>query len=203
MLVFGDNIYIMNNFGEKVKGKKYITFANIITVIRVLLAPVLFNVKPFGVAFFIIYAVCGISDLLDGIIARKTHTESKFGSILDSFADFVVLCIVVTILSINIVIADFIIYWIISIVCIKAVSLIVGGIKYKKAAFLHTLANKFAGIVIFLAVFLIAIVNVEVVLIILCVITSVAAIEELAIQVISKELDLNIKSVFALKKVQI
>ena len=48
---------------------------------------ILFTVNPFSIKFFIIYTYCGISDMLDGTIARKTETSTELGSILDGLAD--------------------------------------------------------------------------------------------------------------------
>lgn len=35
----------------------------------------------------VLYSLCGVTDVLDGFLARKLHTESKAGEWLDSFAD--------------------------------------------------------------------------------------------------------------------
>lgn len=42
------------------------------------------------------YIICGITDMLDGFIARATHTTSQLGADLDSIADtiFVMVCLV-------------------------------------------------------------------------------------------------------------
>ncbi len=47
-----------------------------------------------GWMFWTIYALCGISDMVDGWLARRLHAESKAGSVLDSIADlsFVACC---------------------------------------------------------------------------------------------------------------
>lgn len=39
--------------------------------------------------FIIIYTYCGISDALDGYVARKLKTESKLGSVLDTVSDLI------------------------------------------------------------------------------------------------------------------
>lgn len=39
--------------------------------------------------FFVLYILCGISDVLDGLIARALHTESEIGATLDSVADLI------------------------------------------------------------------------------------------------------------------
>lgn len=46
--------------------------------------------------FYALYIAAGFSDMIDGAVARKTDTVSKFGSQLDTFADilFVVVCLI-------------------------------------------------------------------------------------------------------------
>ena len=67
--------------------KKHI--ANIITGSRIAFSlPLLFI--PLSSAWFaILYLVCGLTDMVDGTIARKTGSVSKFGARLDTVADFV------------------------------------------------------------------------------------------------------------------
>lgn len=80
---------------NQVISKDLMTIPNALSFIRVLL------ITPF-VAFFIaakfipgnsyipaivILAISGLSDLFDGIIARKFHQESEFGKVLDPLAD--------------------------------------------------------------------------------------------------------------------
>jgi len=62
---------------------------NILTLIRVLLTPVfviLIINKYFGWALFT-FAVAGITDGLDGLIARLTHQRTELGAYLDPIAD--------------------------------------------------------------------------------------------------------------------
>ena len=61
--------------------------ANIITSIRLIGAYVLIAFNPNGKYFIWVYTLCGITDVLDGFVARKLHTESELGSKLDSVAD--------------------------------------------------------------------------------------------------------------------
>ena len=39
-------------------------------------------------AFYTLYLVAGVSDMIDGTVARKTGTAGAFGSKLDTAADF-------------------------------------------------------------------------------------------------------------------
>lgn len=73
--------------------KKNITIPNILTIIRIFL-----NI-PFAYFFLnqhyieavIVVAFSGLSDMLDGTIARKFNQKSELGSILDPIADKITL----------------------------------------------------------------------------------------------------------------
>jgi cardiolipin synthase len=64
-------------------------FPNILTLIRVLLIPVfviLILDKSFWAAL-IAFAIAGITDGIDGLIARLTHQRTELGAYLDPIAD--------------------------------------------------------------------------------------------------------------------
>ena len=63
--------------------------ANVITGLRILVSAVLVFCPVFSQIFYVLYVTCGLSDMVDGIIARKTNSVSEFGSRFDSIADFV------------------------------------------------------------------------------------------------------------------
>lgn len=123
----------------------YITFCRIIGSILLLFS------KPFSIAFFAIYSICGISDLLDGYIARSTKTTSEFGAKLDSIADLSFYGVMF--LKIFPTLIDTLPLWL---WCMVGVVLILRGsaytvaaVKYKKFASLHTVMNKISGLAVF------------------------------------------------------
>ena len=123
--------------------------ANIITISRIALSFLLLFLHPFELSFMIIYGICGVSDVLDGWIARKFNMASALGATLDSIADFILICIL---LFVFLPIVDFgmwMIVWLIAIVVIRFTSIIVGYIRYHKLSFLHTYLNKLVGFIIF------------------------------------------------------
>lgn len=61
--------------------------ANIITYTRIISTLFVIGSTPFSKVFFISYTYAGVSDVLDGLIARKTNTTSDFGAKMDSMAD--------------------------------------------------------------------------------------------------------------------
>jgi CDP-diacylglycerol--glycerol-3-phosphate 3-phosphatidyltransferase len=62
---------------------------NLITVSRIILAPVILIFLMFENYFFciLLFFLAGISDYLDGYFARKFQLESQLGEILDPIAD--------------------------------------------------------------------------------------------------------------------
>ena len=70
--------------------------ANTITLFRIAASIVLLFCPVFSPAFYAFYIAAGLSDMLDGFVARKTDTVSKLGARLDTIADFllVVVCLI-------------------------------------------------------------------------------------------------------------
>ena len=125
---------------------------NIITLLRMAGSfGLLFYDVTSGV-FWIIYALCGISDMADGWLARKLNAESKTGAVLDSVADilFVVCCAARLLQVVEIPVWLWI--WAGVIVFIKMVNQISALAVFKRFCFPHTSANKLTGFLLFLTV---------------------------------------------------
>ena len=69
--------------------KLFANLPNLITMGRLLLAPLAIGMilSKFYVAAFAIFVVAGISDALDGAIAKRFHLTSELGAYLDPLAD--------------------------------------------------------------------------------------------------------------------
>lgn len=63
--------------------------ANIITSTRIIGTVIMAFLPTLSKAFFVVYAYTGFTDVLDGFVARKLGTVSKFGSKLDSASDLI------------------------------------------------------------------------------------------------------------------
>ena len=125
---------------------------NAITILRFFGAACLSLCNPAGAAFWAIYGLCGISDMLDGYLARKLHAESKTGAMLDSVADlgFVACCAIRLIPALQI--PTWLWIWTGAIVVIKIVNQISALAVLKRLSFPHTKANKLTGLLLFLTV---------------------------------------------------
>ena len=125
---------------------------NIITALRIAGSIGLLFCNTNGWMFWTLYVLCGISDMIDGWLARRLHAESKTGSILDSIADLLfVACCAIQLLPI-LSITSWIWIWTGIIVIIKIVNQISSLIIIKKFCFPHTIANKLTGFLLFIAV---------------------------------------------------
>ena len=125
---------------------------NIITSLRMAGSLGLLFCNVTGAAFWIIYALCGISDIADGWLARKLKCVTKTGALLDSLADICfVACCACQILPI-LELPKWLWLWAGAIVAIKVVNQISALVMYGRCCFPHTLANKWAGFLLFIAV---------------------------------------------------
>lgn len=170
---------------------------NCITLIRIFASVSLLFVEPFSTLFFFFYVICGISDILDGYIARRINACSKFGQVFDSISDLIFICIVLFIFIPVINLPLWGLYWIAAIAAVRLISIITGFVKYHRLAFLHTYANKATGIVLFCFPFLFPVFGKEITVIIVCGMASISAIEELLINLISKTLSRDRSSIFS------
>ena len=124
--------------------------ANIITSSRILCGICLLFCPVFSVVFYIMYLFCGITDMVDGAIARKTKTVSKLGARLDTAADivFAAVCLAKILPLMHFPIWLWV--WIAAIAIIKIGNIIWGFIYNKKLMSLHILSNKATGFLLFL-----------------------------------------------------
>lgn len=124
--------------------------ANIITTSRILSSICLLLCPVFSISFYIIYIYCGITDMADGAIARRTNSVSELGAILDTVADivFVAVCFVKILPTVQFPVWLWI--WIVIIAIIKIGNIVWRLICNKKLISLHTILNKATGFILFL-----------------------------------------------------
>ncbi|MBO5014915.1 MAG: CDP-alcohol phosphatidyltransferase family protein [Bacteroidales bacterium] len=125
---------------------------NIITALRIVGSIGLLFCNVAGWQFWTLYVFCGISDMIDGWLARRLHVESKTGLVLDSIADlsFMVCCAIQLLPTMSI--PSWLWIWAGIIVIIKIVNQISSLIIIEKFCFPHTIANKLTGFLLFLTV---------------------------------------------------
>ena len=129
-----------------------IQLPNTITLLRIAGSLGLLLCDVTGVVFWIIYGLCGISDIVDGWLARKLKCVSKAGALLDSVADicFVACCAWKLLPILNL--PQWLWLWAGVIVVIKVVNQISALGMYGHCCFPHTTANKATGFLLFIAI---------------------------------------------------
>ena len=151
---------------------------NAISALRFLGAVCLLFFGVESCAFWVIYFVCGLSDIADGYLARKLGCVSKTGALLDSLADlvFVVCCCFKLIPAVAF--PKWLWIWGGVIVAIKVINQISALVMYKKFVFPHTVANKVTGVLLFVGVPLTVFLESIVPMVITAVVATFAAIQE-------------------------
>ena len=170
--------------------------ANYITLGRIILTIILFFIKPLTGLFYTIYIACGLSDIIDGFIARRFKMQTEFGARFDSIADILFATItVVKIFPMLEIELDYMI-WIIFILLLKVLCVGIVCMRYTTFGMIHTVMNKIAGFLLFISPLILKLVELKYIVMVLCVVTTIAVLDELAINITSKKLDLNRKGFF-------
>lgn len=155
--------------------------ANLITSLRIFCALGLIICPTFSAWFYVLYIIGGVSDVLDGIVARSLGKETKFGAQLDTIADIVFIVIAVTKSVSTVYVPIWLIVWIILIAVIKFINIVSGFVIYERFITEHTVMNKICGVLLFLIPLCIGQLSqpiVKVLIIITCCVATFAAIQE-------------------------
>ncbi len=133
---------------------------NLLTIIRLLLIPgyvyYFFSTAENGIRIaIVIFVAAGLTDILDGYIARRYNLITRLGIVLDPLADKLMLLTVL----ISITIKNQIPFWIIVVVAVKETLLVLGAITLFNEHDIVVPANKFgklSTIVFYIAILAVA-----------------------------------------------
>lgn len=174
---------------EKNKGIRKLSVADWFTVFRIVGSISLIFIKPFSVVFFVMYGLCGVSDVFDGMIARATKTVSSFGAKLDSVADLlfysILLLKIFPTLWEKLPVAIW--YGVATVLVIRISAYIVAAAKYHRFASSHTYLNKLTGLMIF---FVPCVINLSWAVIycwVICAVSGISSLNELIIYIFKNE----------------
>lgn len=152
--------------------------ANFITACRILLSILLLFQPALSPMFYALYLSAGLTDMVDGAIARKTNTVSAFGSRLDTVADFIFTAVCMVKLFPVMRIPVWLWAWIGLIAVIKIVNILSGYAVHKKLVVKHTAANKITGFLLFLLPLTLHFIEIEYSGGVICAAATFAAIQE-------------------------
>ena len=152
--------------------------ANIVTGCRILGSVLLLFFSAFSVEFYIIYILCGFSDMIDGTIARRTNSISKFGSEIDTAADLVFVTVSLIKILPVIDIPQWLWIWGIVIAIIKIGNIVWVYAFNKQLISLHTVMNKITGLLLFLLPLTLSFIEFKYSAVAVCSIATFAAMQE-------------------------
>lgn len=147
--------------------------------------------------FFVIYTFAGLTDVLDGFIARKTGKTSEFGAKLDSISDLIFYFVMlVRIFPVLLKILPKVIWFITAgIIVLRFSSYVVAAVKFRCFASLHTWLNKLTGFAVFLLPYILLTKYTVEYSMAVCVLGFLASAEELFIHLAAKEYKPQKKSI--------
>ena len=152
--------------------------ANILTSCRILGSVLLLFFPVFSLVFYILYLLCGFSDMIDGTIARKTNSASQFGSGLDTIADLVFVTAAMIRLLPVIHLPGWLWIWGGVIAIIKLANIVWGFVRSKKLVAYHSVLNKTTGLLCFLLPLTLQLIEPTYSFAGVCIIATIAAIQE-------------------------
>lgn len=158
------------------KTKQYLP--NMLTECRIFFSLIMLHLQVCSSGFYACYLLSGITDMVDGTIARKLGTESEFGKKLDTIADIIFVLSALYKLFPMIEIGMGIGIWIGVIAVIKVINIVIGLVTKKRFAAVHSWANKITGLVLFVLPFSLNVIDIKYSAIVVCLLATFAAIQE-------------------------
>ena len=132
----------------------------------------------FSHQFYLLYLLCGFTDMIDGTIARKAKSVTAFSSALDSVADFVfvVAALIKLLPTLNIPIWLWSCIFVIALV--KIINLTLGFLQNRRLTFEHTAMNKLTGFLLFVLPLTLSFIDLKYSANVVCTIAACSAIQE-------------------------
>ena len=156
--------------------KKHI--ANIITGSRMVLSLPLLLIPLTSAWFYSLYLLCGLSDMIDGTVARRTNSASDFGARLDTVSDFVFMTVALIKFVPHLHIPVWLWIWIGVIAMIKLGNAVFGFVRTKKLIVPHTILNKVTGLALFILPVTLCFIEATYTLPIVCTVATITATHE-------------------------
>ncbi|MEE0886681.1 MAG: CDP-alcohol phosphatidyltransferase family protein [Treponema sp.] len=152
--------------------------ANIITNLRIVFSILLLIFPAFSFWFYAMYLAGGITDMIDGAVARKTNSVTPFGSRLDSFADLVFVLSALAKILPTADVPKWALIWTAVIAAVKIAGNISGFVRNRKFLAEHTVMNKITGFMLFLLPLTFPFVDMRFSLFAVCFVATAAAVQE-------------------------
>ena len=168
--------------------------ANIISATRIAAAISLFFLDEIKAPFIIIYVFCGLTDFVDGKLARKLNIISTIGAFLDTVGDVLTYLAFVKILIVQNLVPLWAVVWYIIAMLGNILAGLIAKKRFGQFYLIHSLFGKILGVALFtLPIWLNLTEKItptnynSICLSVICIIATISAFETIYIQLKSKE----------------
>lgn len=163
--------------------------ADTVTSMRMIATLFLLFIPLKSIWFLVIYTFAGLTDVLDGWIARRTGRASEFGARLDSISDLLFYGVLLIRLFpvLYQILPGEIWYAVLGIVLVRLLAYVTAAVKFHCFASLHTWMNKLTGVAVFLLPYVLFYSSSVVYCWAVCILAFAASAEELTIHFLSTD----------------
>ena len=169
---------------------------NILTGLRIFCSALLVATPVYSIHFYCLYLVCGITDFLDGRLARRFHVASKAGASLDNIADYTLITSTAIKVLPTLEVETWSLIWGICMLIAHITSSIIAWLKYKRVVVLHTLANKLLGGAVYAIPLLAGFGNQTILISTVSAFMCFSVPEEIYLLLTSKQLEPDVRGIF-------
>lgn len=173
---------------------------NAISVFRLIFSFCLFFFSLYSPAFYVFYLLAGVSDVLDGYLARKTGNCTKIGSFLDSIGDLLLFAALAYLLLTHYSFPLGFFAGLIGVLTIKLATALISFLRFKSLGWVHSYLNKAMGIVLFVFPFLLLFLSLNMVCYFEISFAFLASIDEFLIAIFQKNYNSDEKGFLFLLK---
>ena len=152
--------------------------ANLLTSCRIILSLIMLLFPAFSLGFYFCYSMAGVTDMVDGTVARMFGAENEFGEKLDTIADFIfVFSALYKLLPVTEIKMEIWI-WIGVIAVLKIINIISGFVTQKRFVAVHSWTNKITGLALFVLPFSFSVIDIKYSSVVVCLLATFAAVQE-------------------------
>ena len=128
---------------------------NLLTLARMWLCIPLGVTEALSPLFFLLYTLIGMSDILDGWLARRWHCTTFFGAQLDGAADLITFGVIGWKIWPFLHFPIWLWGLLVCIVCVRIGNMVCAYLSKNTNIFQHTLLNRLTGLLLFISIYLI------------------------------------------------
>lgn len=178
--------------------------ADAMTMLRIAGTVLLVFLRPLSAGFLLVYTLTGLTDALDGWLARRTGTASSFGARLDSAADLLFFAAMLIRLFPVLLQALPAQLWFTAagVFLLRVSAYCVAAVRFRRFAPLHTWLNKLTGGALFLLPYMLAASSGAAYSRALCALACASALEELMLQLSRESCDEDAASILQRRAVR-